>query len=76
MTEDCIGCAMSGKTTKATKSRKVDVLIHLPCPDAYEYSLKGTSCLSLHHKLENRTEHLCDEHYKMVKKYDTTKTLL
>jgi len=67
----CEGCAMEGKYDVIATHRfeKEDRIVD-PCLDAYEYSLKGASCLVLHHHFEKRTRYLCDKHYEMHQKYN------
>ena len=43
--------------------------VDVPCPDVYEFSLKGTSCLIRHGHEENDTYYLCDKHYEIYKNH-------
>lgn len=72
----CNGCFMEGKTNVfATKSFEEEERVIDPCPDAYEYSLKGQGCLVLHHHMEKRTINLCDRHYEIHEKYKQSNTI-
>ena len=68
--QDCVGCSMKGKYgIQATKTIEQEIRVDDPCPNTYEDSLKGISCLVLHFHFEKKTRYLCDKHYEIHEKY-------